>query len=131
MTELETLAIVWTVQYFRAYLLGHQPTVFTDHSACTSLLNHPQPSSKLARWDLTIQDVDLVIKYRTGKSNANANELSHNPVSQTLMSCGVVSAGEEKDKVICTGGVKALHDFAQSSYCGIAANECIACVNPS
>ena len=43
-TELETLAIVWAVRYFRAYLLGHQTTVFTDHSACMSLLSHPRPS---------------------------------------------------------------------------------------
>ena len=40
-TELETFAFVWAVRYFRAYLLGHRTTVFTDHSACMSLLNHP------------------------------------------------------------------------------------------
>ena len=81
-TELETLAIVWAVRYFRAYLLGHRTTVFTDHSACMSLLNHPRPSGKLARWALTIQDMDLVIKYRSGKSNTNADALSRNPVTQ-------------------------------------------------
>lgn len=82
MTELETLAIVWAVRYFRAYLLGHRTTVYTDHSACMSLLNHPRPSGKLARWALTIQDMDLVIKYRSGKSNANADALSRNPVNE-------------------------------------------------
>ena len=38
-TELETLALVWAVKLFRVYLLGHRCVVFTDHAACTSLLN--------------------------------------------------------------------------------------------
>ena len=48
-SELETLAIVWAVKKFRAYLLGHPCTVLTDHAACLSLLNTPRPSAKLAR----------------------------------------------------------------------------------
>ena len=79
-TELETLGLVWAVRYFRPYLLGHRTTVFTDHSACLSLLNHPRPSGKLARWALTIQEMDLDIKHRSGKSNTNADALSRNPV---------------------------------------------------
>lgn len=41
-SELETFGLVWAVQYFRPYLLGHHcvvTVVFTDHSACFSLLN--------------------------------------------------------------------------------------------
>ena len=38
-TELETLAVVWTVRYFWPYLLGHCAIVFTDHSACVSVLS--------------------------------------------------------------------------------------------
>ena len=79
-TELETLGLVWAVRYFRPYLLGHCTTVYTDHSACLSLLNHPRPSGKLARWAMTIQEMDLIIKHRSGKSNTNADALSRNPV---------------------------------------------------
>ena len=53
-SELETLAIVRAVKYFRAYLLGHPCTVLTDHAACVSLLNSPRPSAKLARWAMAI-----------------------------------------------------------------------------
>ena len=81
-TELETLGLVWAIRYFRPYLLGHKTTVFTDHSACLSLLNHPRPSGKLARWALTIQEMNLVIKHRSGKSNTNADALSRNPVHE-------------------------------------------------
>ena len=31
-TELEALALVWSVKHFRVYLLGHPVTVFTDHA---------------------------------------------------------------------------------------------------
>ena len=33
-TELETLAVVWSASKFRPYLLGHHTTVLTDHLAC-------------------------------------------------------------------------------------------------
>ena len=70
-SELETLAIVWAVKYFRAYLLGHPCTLLTDHAACVSLLNTPRPSAKLARWAMAIEEMDLVlIKHRSGRSNA-------------------------------------------------------------
>ena len=79
-SELETLAFVWAVKQFRAYLLGHKCTVYTNHAACTSLLNTPHPSAKLARWVMIIQDMNLEIRHRTGKSNTNADALSRNPV---------------------------------------------------
>ena len=47
-SELETLGLVWAVKHFRAYLLGHRCIVYTDHAACTSLLNRSHPSAKLA-----------------------------------------------------------------------------------
>ena len=54
--------------------------VCRDHSACTSLLNTPNPSAKLARWAMIIQEMDLEIKHRSGKRNSNADALSRNPV---------------------------------------------------
>ena len=49
-TELETLAVVWSIQHFRAYLYGHHVTVVTDHSAVRAVLETPSPSGKHARW---------------------------------------------------------------------------------
>ena len=50
-------------------------TIFMDiivtHLVITSLLNTPHPLGKLARWGLALQEVDLVIHYRPGKSNVN------------------------------------------------------------
>ena len=79
-TELETLGLVWALKIFCAYLLGHRCIVFTDHAACTSLLMNQHPSPKLARWSMTIQELDLDIDHRSGKSNLVANALSRNPL---------------------------------------------------
>ena len=78
-TELEALAVVWAVRHFRPYLYGHTCHLFTDHMALKSLLNTPHPSGKLARWGLTIQELDLHIHYRPGKTNKAADALSRNP----------------------------------------------------
>jgi phospholipid-translocating ATPase len=80
-SELETLAIVWAVKYFRTYLLGYPCTVLTDHASCLSLLNTPNPSAKLARWAMAIQEMDLEIKHRSGRSNAGADALSRCPAT--------------------------------------------------
>ena len=60
-TKLEALGVVWVVKHFRHYLYGHDCEVYTGHEPLIALLNTPHPSGKLARWRLTLQDVDLVI----------------------------------------------------------------------
>ena len=75
-TELETLGVVWAVRHFRPYLYGHSCTVYTDHEALKSLLNTTHPSGKLAHWGLTIQELDLEIRYQPGKANQAADALS-------------------------------------------------------
>ena len=79
-SELETLGLVWAIKIFRAYLLGHRCIVFTDHAACTSLLNSLHPSPKLACWAIAIQEFDLDIRHCSSKSNVVADALSRNPV---------------------------------------------------
>ena len=65
-TELEGLGVVWAVKHFRPYIYGHPCEVYTDHEALKSLLNKPQPSGKLARWGMAIQELDLKILHRSG-----------------------------------------------------------------
>ena len=79
-SELEALGVVWAVKHFRHYIYGHQCTVYTDHEALKSLLNTPQPSGKLARWGMALQELDLDIQYRPGKTNSRADALSRHPV---------------------------------------------------
>ena len=79
-SELEGLAVVWAVKHFRHYIYGYHCTVFTDHEALKSLLNTPQPSGKLARWGMALQELDLKIEYRPGRAHAQADALSRYPL---------------------------------------------------
>ena len=59
-SKLEALSVVCAVKHFGPYLYGHPCTIYTDHhEALKSLLNMPQPSGKLARWGLALQELDL------------------------------------------------------------------------
>lgn len=75
-TEMEGLGVIWAVKHFCPYLYGHACELYTDHTALTSLLNTPRPSSKLARWGMDIQEVDIRIRHRAGRNNTNADALS-------------------------------------------------------
>ena len=46
-------------------------------------MNTPHPSGKLACGGLALQEVDIVIHYRPGKSNVSADSLSRYPVAQS------------------------------------------------
>ena len=81
-TELETLAVVWAVNHFHAYLYGHDVVVFTYHSAVKAVLETPNSSGKHARWWSKVFGSgvrNLEIVYRAGKENGNANALSRCP----------------------------------------------------
>ena len=47
------------------------------------MLNSPHPSAELARWAMCIQELDLVIKHKSGKHNTNSDALSRNSLSET------------------------------------------------
>ena len=56
--------------------------LYTDHEPLIVLLNTPHPSGKLARWRLILQNVDLVIQYRSGRKYTGADALSSLPMDQ-------------------------------------------------
>ena len=81
--ELECLAVIWAVKHFRPYLYGHHFTVYTDHAPLRWLLSIKNPSGRFARWALALQEFDLEILHRSGKSNSNADCLSRTPLLET------------------------------------------------
>lgn len=84
--KLEFLGLKWAMtEKFREYLLGHKCIVFTDNNPLSYL-----QSSKLGatehRWAAQLASFDFDIKYRSGRSNRNADALSrqHAPGSHQL-----------------------------------------------
>ena len=84
-TKLEMAAIVYALNHFEVYLLGHKITVFTDHQALvTGYVSYLRGQSKeiLSRWYLRISQYlpNLTFEYKPGKTNEAADALSRTPV---------------------------------------------------
>jgi len=57
-TERECLAVVWSLQKFRPYLDLVKFSVITDHYSLVWLQNMQQPTGRLARWQVQLQQYD-------------------------------------------------------------------------
>lgn len=75
-SEKELLAIVWAVKRLRQYLLGKKFTIQTDHKALIWLHNVKDPSSRLLRWRLRLEQYKYEVQYVKGKENKAADCLS-------------------------------------------------------
>jgi hypothetical protein len=78
--EKELLAIVLACKHFRLYLLGRKFQIITDHKGLTWIFNVKDPSSRLMRCKLLLQEYEYEIEYRAGQRNCNADNLSRYPV---------------------------------------------------
>ncbi len=61
MTKLEGLVVIFSLTKFRHYLLGYEAKIVTNHKALTYLVNKPNPSGRLARWLLLMEEFDIDI----------------------------------------------------------------------
>ena len=78
-TEREALAVIFGIKKFEPYLYGKKFILHTDHHSLKWLMTISDPTGKLARWSLLIQQHDFEIRHRPGASHANADALSRRP----------------------------------------------------
>ncbi len=76
MTKQEGLAVIFSLKKFRHYLLGYKAKIVTDHKALTYLVNKPNPSGRLARWLLLMEEFDIDIVHRPGRRHGNVDGLT-------------------------------------------------------
>lgn len=74
--EKELLAIVWSVKHFRPYVYGRKFTIFTDHRPLIYLFNMTNPSSRLIKFRLVLEEYDFTVEYIKGSHNVTADALS-------------------------------------------------------
>ena len=74
--ERELAAIHWAITYFKIYVYGTKFLVRTDHRPLTYLFSMKNPSSKLVRVRLDLEEFEFEIEYIKGSDNNGADALS-------------------------------------------------------
>lgn len=74
--EQELTAIHWAINFFKPYVYGKKFLVKSDHKPLTYLFSLKNPSSKLTRMRLDLEEFDFEIEYIKGKDNCGADALS-------------------------------------------------------
>ncbi|KAK5836110.1 hypothetical protein PVK06_011861 [Gossypium arboreum] len=81
--EKELLAVVFTFDKFRKYLILSKVVIYTDHSALRHLLTKTDAKPELIRWILLLQEFDLETNDKKGDENLAADHLSRLENSST------------------------------------------------
>lgn len=81
----ELVAIVWAIKYFRPYVFGRRFTIMTDHKPLVYLFSMKDPSSRLLKFRLTLEEYDFKINYVKGKENSAADALSRISISSNTL----------------------------------------------
>ena len=88
--ERELLAAVSKAEHFKRYIYGKRAILKTDHEPLKYLVHAEDLSGKIARWVDRLMNFDIVVEYRKGKLNGNADALSrvvdHCPSLKTKIS---------------------------------------------
>jgi len=78
------------------YMFGRKFTIVTDNKPLTWVFSVKDPSSRLLRWRLKLEEYDYHIVYKPGIRNTNADALSRINTAET---CSVLTE-EEKRKIL-------------------------------
>lgn len=98
--EQELTAIHWAVTHFRPYLYGRKFTIKTDHRPLIYLFTMRNPSSKLTRMRLDLEEYDFVVEYIKGKSNVLSDALSRIQItSESLKQMYIMTRSMNKKQI--------------------------------
>ena len=74
-TEKVMLALVFSCEKFRPYILGSHVIIHIDHAAIKYLMEKKEANPRLIRWVLLLQEFDLEIKDKKRCDNVIADHL--------------------------------------------------------
>lgn len=77
----EILAITWAVKHYRPYLFSRKFVIYTDCRPLIYLFGKTDPSSRLTKFRLVLEEYDFIIKYVRGRDNVVADALSRVEIS--------------------------------------------------
>ena len=73
----EMLAVVYSCDKFRPYILVSKVTLYTNHATIRYLMMRKKAKTRLIRWVLLLQEFDMEINDNRGSENVVADHLSH------------------------------------------------------
>lgn len=82
--DLETLAVVVSLQRFRVYLLGIPFTIVTDCNSLRATFEKKDTLVRVARWWNIMQEFDFNIIYKPGTTMTHVDALSRNPTPSNV-----------------------------------------------
>ena len=74
--DLELVAVVFALKFWRHYLYGEKFEVMTDHQSLKYIFTQRDLNNRQRRWMELLNDYDLTIFYHPGKANVVADALS-------------------------------------------------------
>ena len=107
-TRKELLAIVYSLKYFKQYLMGRHFKIRTDHAALTWLRHTPEPVGQQARWLEIMEEFDFEVEYRPGLKHNNADALSRRPCPVKSCACRqetLINSNPEADQTLAVATV--------------------------
>ncbi|KAM7293783.1 putative polyprotein of retroviral origin [Ixodes scapularis] len=78
--KLELMAVIWSMERLRPFLLGIPFTLVTDCQSIVYLNAHKTLKPQIARWFDLLQEYDFEVKHRAGEKMAHVDYLSREPV---------------------------------------------------
>ncbi|MGL5772511.1 MAG: reverse transcriptase domain-containing protein, partial [Bacteroidales bacterium] len=96
-TDKELLAVVKSIEHFRRFLVGKRFILRTDHKALEYMSTCKNPTARLLRWALKLQEYDFEIQYIRGPTN-KADYLSR-LITRVKLNVGNVQLAKEKQKL--------------------------------
>ncbi|GIY74715.1 retrovirus-related Pol polyprotein from transposon 17.6 [Caerostris darwini] len=74
--EKEALGVVFGINHFKNYLYGSHFIVYCDQQCLSKLMKLKDPTSRIARWLLTLQQYTYTVVHKPGRLNLMADYLS-------------------------------------------------------
>ena len=71
--EREALAVYWSINRCRTFLLGRQFVVFSDHKGLQYIFGNPNATPKVIRWKLNLGEYNFELRYYRGSENLAAD----------------------------------------------------------
>ena len=83
----EMLAVVYSCDKFKPYILGSKVTLYTDHATIWYLIMKKEAKPRLICWVLLLQEFDMGIKDKRGSENVVADHLSRLKSDKGIEDC--------------------------------------------